>query len=430
MKENKFSYSRFIDDLFSNIDNIDSMINSFVYLPDKSHFYLEYSRAKLLKFGGMPIGIKDIVDVKGMPTSFGSNVLGSLRASHDARIVSKLKKMGFIIQGKTQTHEFATGIITPQVNNPWDLQRIAGGSSGGSAAAVSSGISFLSLGTDTAGSIRIPASFTGVVGYKTSQNTNNLNGIFPESYTLDSIGYFSKSVTDLLQGLPGINMLKRLDIKAPISVALPKYFFENADKNIQKVCTGIIDKLSSRMNLNIDILDLNVMESMGWAGNIIDNSENLYIHRGMIDLYGGKYNMDTILQFKETAKITLEQYILALRYMKTLKKKFNNLSKKYDIFIAPTTPFIAPKKYDKILHDPKFLSKVTSYTIPYNMLNYPAINVPCGFSNGMPVGIQISGRQKNLWKIFDIAKEIENIASISQNYPGRFSHILRYPSLS
>ena len=415
--------------MLNNIDNIDTKVNAFVYLPNKQYFISQFQSIKHLKFGGIPIGVKDIIDVAGMPISFGSTVLGNLIAYHDARIIRSLKNIGFIVQGKTQTHEFATGIITPKVNNPWDLDRIAGGSSGGSAAAVSSGMSFLSIGTDTAGSIRIPASFTGVVGYKAPQNLNNIKGIFPESYSLDSIGYFSKSVTDLLQGLPGIGMLGDKKFKFPINIALPKYFFENADRNVAKLCINILDRLSSRLNLKIDMIDIDTMEYLGMIGSLIDDSENLFIHRGMFDLFQDKYEQDTISQFKRASKIPAEKYIFALKYREVAKKKFRTLSRKCDVFIGPTTPFIAPKKNDKKLKDPKFLSKITSFTMPYNMLNYPAISVPCGFFNDMPVGIQISGRRENLKMIFKIAEEIENIAGISQKYPKQFANILQYPSL-
>jgi aspartyl-tRNA(Asn)/glutamyl-tRNA(Gln) amidotransferase subunit A len=385
---------------------------------------------------GAPVAVKDVMCTAGVRTTCGSKMLEHFVPPYDATTVERLRAAGVVILGKTNMDEFAMGSSTEHsayhpTRNPWDLTRVPGGSSGGSAAAVAGGLAAGSYGSDTGGSIRQPAAFCGVVGLKPTYGRVSRYGLVALASSLDQIGPFAQDVTDtalLLGAVAGHDPRDATSIQAPVpdyaaelakgvdglTLGLPdEYFIDGMDPEIERAVRAAIDVLKG-LGARIERVSLPTTRHALAAYYVIlpaEASSNLARYDGV--RYGLRVaGRDFIeMQSKTRAagfgaevkrRIMLGTYALSAGYydayygkaqsVRTLvRREFAAAFAKVDLIVAPTTPNVAFKHGEK--EDPLSMYLNDTFTIPGNLSGIPGVSVPCGFSAaGLPIGLQVLGR--------------------------------------
>jgi aspartyl-tRNA(Asn)/glutamyl-tRNA(Gln) amidotransferase subunit A len=385
---------------------------------------------------GAPVALKDVMCTSGVRTTCGSKMLEHFVPPYDATAVARLRAAGVVILGKTNMDEFAMGSSTEHsayhpTRNPWDLTRVPGGSSGGSAAAVAGGLAAGSYGSDTGGSIRQPAAFCGVVGMKPTYGRVSRYGLVALASSLDQIGPFAQDVTDtalLLGAVAGHDPRDATSIQAPVpdyaaelskgvdglTLGLPdEYFIDGMDPEIERAVRAAIDVLKG-LGARIERVSLPTTQHSLAAYYVIlpaEASSNLARYDGV--RYGLRVaGRDFIeMQSKTRAagfgaevkrRIMLGTYALSAGYydayygkaqsVRTLvRREFAAAFAKVDLIVAPTTPNVAFKHGEK--EDPLSMYLNDVFTIPGNLSGIPGVSVPCGFSAaGLPIGLQVLGR--------------------------------------
>jgi aspartyl-tRNA(Asn)/glutamyl-tRNA(Gln) amidotransferase subunit A len=399
---------------------------------------------------GLPTGLKDNICMQGIPTTCGSHMLKSFLAPYDATVTKRLKDAGAIILGKLNLDEFAMGSTTESsafhpTYNPWDLKRVPGGSSGGSAAAVSACEVAYSLGSDTGGSIRQPASFCGVVGLKPTYGRVSRYGVVAVASSLDHVGILSKTVGDNAQVL---NAIAGYDPQDPTSITanIPDYtqFLEN---NVKGLKIGVPKEFFSQ-ELTTDKAEVinKALETLEQLGAEIEECSLPHMDYAMAAYYiiamaeasselacfdGVRYGHraeanDMIEMFKKTRaegfgpevkrRIMLgtyvlssghyEDYYLKAQKVRTLiKEDFNQVFSKYDALLGPTNPQTAPKIGES--SDPLAVYLEDIFTIPANLAGLPALSIPAGFVQGLPFGMQLIGKHFDEGLLYRIAYTFE-----------------------
>jgi aspartyl-tRNA(Asn)/glutamyl-tRNA(Gln) amidotransferase subunit A len=384
---------------------------------------------------GIPIAIKDNISTKGIQTTCASKILTGYVPPYDAHVIERLKAEGAIIIGKTNMDEFAMGSSTETsfygpTLNPWDTDRVPGGSSGGSAAAVAGDEAPLALGSDTGGSVRCPASFCGVVGLKPTYGVISRYGLISYANSLEQIGPFGTCVRDVaalfdviaghdprdstsVKGGANYSSALKNDVKG-MKIGIPReYFGDGTDKNVERSVKDAINTLEGLGATTIDVNMPNTKYALS-AYYIIAMSEassNLARFDGM--QYGLRdedsdwhttFSQVRAAGFGDEVKRRIllgtyalsagyhdKYYLKALKIRTLIKQDFDKAFVDVDVLIAPTMPYPAFKIGEKI-DDPisLFLSDVD--TVPVNLAGVPSISVPCGFSDGLPIGMQLIGK--------------------------------------
>ncbi|MFZ3169038.1 MAG: Asp-tRNA(Asn)/Glu-tRNA(Gln) amidotransferase subunit GatA [Candidatus Methanoperedens sp.] len=384
---------------------------------------------------GIPIAIKDNISTKGIATTCASKILTGYIPPYDAHVIEKLKEAGAIIIGKANMDEFAMGSSTETsfygpTLNPWDTTRVPGGSSGGSAAAVAGGEAALSLGSDTGGSVRCPASFCGVVGLKPTYGVISRYGLISYANSLEQIGPFATSVRDvatLFDVISGhdprdstsvdretnyssalINDVKGLKIGVP-----EEYFGEGIDKNVEKSVRGAINTLEGlgATSCEVKMPHTKYALSAYYVIAMSEASSNLARFDGM--RYGLRtedsdwhttFSQVRAAGFGDEVKRRIllgtyalsagyhdKYYLKALKIRTLIKQDFERAFRDVDVLIAPTMPYPAFKLGEKI-DDPISLYLADVDTVPINLAGVPSISLPCGFSGRLPIGMQVIGK--------------------------------------
>ena len=407
---------------------------------------------KLKMLAGIPCGIKDLILTQGIETTASSNMLRNYVPLYDATVIEKLKANGAIILGKQNCDAWGHGASTENSDfgpshNPWDLERVPGGSSGGSAASVAAEQVFYSLGTDTGGSIRHPASLCGVVGFKPSYGRVSRYGAIAMGSSLDCIGPLAKTVEDaayVLQAIAGLDKSDSTTLPKSVpdytksfkkgvkglKIGLPKEaFIEGLDKGVETTVKTAVKELE-KLGAKIEEVSLKYLDYGLACYYIIMPSEvssNLGRYDGIrygfqskeaSDLYE-VYTKSRAKGFGAEAKrrIMIGTYVLSAGYydayykkamqVRTLiKQDFENVLNKVDLILMPTSPTPAFKIGEKS-NDPLAMYLGDIYTITINLAGLPAISLPCGFVNDLPVGMQLIGKQFDEPTIFQAAYAYE-----------------------
>lgn len=411
----------FVEHLFERIQLFDPIIKSYTCL--NSELSRECKQVgKYTLFSGLPFAVKDLIDTRGIITTYGSPFFKDHIPEMDAKIISIIKKNGGTIIGKTNTHQFALGIVTPPTKNPWDLSRIPGGSSGGSAAAVASGLSILSLGTDTGGSIRLPAAMCGVTGLKPSHGKIPINGVFPESFSEDHVGPICRYASDLRLVLNGMGMEDLLIKQKKIfNVGIITQFFEESEKSIKATVMKSVDRLVSEGIINetreYEIPNLNEIRM---CHEIIDKAETNFHHSKEFLRRRLQYPYDVQEEIDAGLNIIAKEYIYALQSKHRFKEQFKNSMKGLDILISPTVSKISPTIDEASKMELKDHYTYTKFLTPFNYLGTPSLTMPCGFVDRLPVGFQTIARYGYDTYVIDLGIQYQNLSDWHKKIPQKF----------
>jgi aspartyl-tRNA(Asn)/glutamyl-tRNA(Gln) amidotransferase subunit A len=394
---------------------------------------------------GMPISLKDNICTAGVRTTAGSRILGGFFAESDAPVVTRLKGAGAVLLGKTNLHEFAYGVTTNNphygaAHNPWDTSRIPGGSSGGSAAAVAAGLCFGSVGTDTGGSIRIPAALCGVVGLKPTIHRVDVRGVIPLSPSLDCVGPLARSAEDvaiLFKTMLGERALKtsrasgqksatrKLRKLNKICFGVPReFFFDVISAEVQKVFESAL-RCVRRLGAKTTEVSIPLLNHTEDAGNRIGWAEATHYHQqsGWFPSRAGEYSEDVRGRLEAGTKVTATEYLEALEQQKNFIEQLRVAmeSAKIDALVVPTTPIAAPLIGEETTRvagaDYSARALLLRLNRPANLAGVPAISVPCGFTAaGLPVGLQFIGAANNEEVLLEIASIFQQ-ASPARRHP-------------
>jgi len=357
---------------------------------------------------GVPIGLKDLIDTAGVRTTAASAVFKDRIPQEDAEVVGRLKSAGAIILGKQNLHEFAYGgssIISyyGEVHNPWNPAHIAGGSSGGSAAAVAAGLGYGAIGTDTAGSIREPASQCGVVGLKPTYGRVSARGVIQLSQSLDHVGPIARNVSDaavILQAIaepvPGSgeetvpDFVSSLHARAAFRVGAPRaFFFEDLDP---EVAAAMEEALAVIKSLAAEVREISLPVN---TDRTLQSAEAYMYHLPLIEKTPELYQPETLRRIQAGNGVSWAAYTSSLRQLKEARHEIGKAFETVDLLVTPATPIPAPVieelKKDMDLLRPRELLLLRN-TRPFNVWGLPAISLPCGFTRaGLPIGLQIAG---------------------------------------
>lgn len=357
---------------------------------------------------GIPIGLKDLIDTAGVKTTCASALFADRIPTEDAEVVRRLKRAGAVLIGKQNMQEFAWGGTSASsyfgaVHNPWDNERIAGGSSGGSAAAVATGMCFGALGTDTGGSVREPAAFCGIVGLKPTYGRVSTRGVFPLSLSLDHVGPLCRNVIDtalLLQAIAGYDKLDTTSVDWPVESytdtltanikprigIVRRPFFDDLDPEIERAINEALKQIS---HLSADILEVELPATP----SAVQAPEVYAVHSKYFSASPELYGPWMRERLRQAAAMDTVSYIQARQELDRVRRSVSDVFAKVDFLVTPTTPVPPITLREAMEMSPEPAGELwLRNTRPFNAYGLPTISIPCGFTRaGLPIGLQISG---------------------------------------
>ena len=471
LRTGEVSSREIVQDKINRIEELDSTLNSFLTVNSdqalKQAELIDDQRSSgedLPPLAGIPLAIKDNLCTKGIKTTCASKILENFVPPYESTVTGRLLTSGAIMIGKTNMDEFAMGSSTETsafgpTLNPWNITKVPGGSSGGSAASVAAGLCFGALGSDTGGSIRQPASFCGVVGLKPTYGRVSRWGLIAFASSLDQVGPLTNNVSDAAEILQVISGKDDLD-STTVDIPVPNYL-ENLSRSIKGFKIGLIDNCFQHEGLAAD-----VKKSVLSAASLLENlgaeivsltcprfndgiatyyviapseaSANLARYDGV--KYGFRSDDEkTLIEMTSRSRavgfgsevkrrILIGTYALSAGYVDAyykkaqqvrtlIRKDFDEAFKKVDILLAPTSPTTAFGSGENV-ENPMAMYLSDLLTIPANLAGLPAISLPCGFDkSGLPIGLQLIGNVFDEAKLLQVASQFENAAEVFKNRP-------------
>jgi aspartyl-tRNA(Asn)/glutamyl-tRNA(Gln) amidotransferase subunit A len=449
LRQKKISPVALVDSALARVERLNPELNAFITVTADRAW--RDARAAEREIGrgewkgplhGVPISLKDNIWTRGIPTTAGSKILANFVPNDDSEIAKRLAQAGAILIGKTNLHEFAYGTTSQNplfgpVRNPWNRERIPGGSSGGSAAAVAAGMCFASVGTDTGGSIRIPSALCGVVGFKPTFGLVSMGGVVPLAETLDHAGPIARSVRDasiMLETIagghpktaprPGSRKLGRFRMKG-VRLGWPEhYFFDRVDSQVRELverAAAVFRSLGARVQ---EIRMPQLADALLPATNDIALAQatNYHMSQNYFPDCAADYGEDVRHRLEAGAKVLAVDYLRGLAKKSEAVREFEMAFERVDAVIAPTTPIAAPRLGQQEVDIDGAQETVRSALVrlnrPANFTGDPAISVPCGFTReGLPVGMQLIARHWSEPRLQAIAAAYENATAWHSRRP-------------
>ncbi|MBI2268341.1 MAG: Asp-tRNA(Asn)/Glu-tRNA(Gln) amidotransferase subunit GatA [Candidatus Blackburnbacteria bacterium] len=424
LEDKKFSTEELCVAYTQRIGELDSKLNAFLTVNEEC--------------GGIPVAVKDIIVTKGIKTTAGSKILETFIPPYNATVIERLFDKGVGVIGKTNCDEFAMGSSGENsaygcTRNPWDLERVPGGSSSGSAAAVAANLCVFALGTDTGGSVRQPASLCGVVGFKPTYGLVSRYGLIAYGSSLDCVGSITKSVEDAATVLEWISgpdgkdsncsqqfKLDRTKLKSGVKgliVGIPgEYFSQGLDKKVKEVIKTSIRKLEALGCKTVEVELAHTKYAIATYYIIATSEASANLSRydgirfgGARDLFGQEVKRRIMLgTFSLSVGYYDDYYAKAARVRTLIKQDFEKVFERCDVIVGPVSPTTAWKLGEK-LNDPLSMYLSDIYTVTANLAGLPGLSVPCGFADNLPVGLQILGPRFSEEKILRVGYVCEQV---------------------
>lgn len=435
-----------IEAVLDRIELVDSEINAFVTVfTDTARVAARVAEAEIVSgryrgpLHGIPMAVKDLFDVVGSPTTASSKVRADYFPLNDAHVITLLNQAGAIPIGKAHTHEFAYGGITPQSHNPWDVTRITGGSSGGSAAAVAAGGALFGLGTDTAGSIRIPSSCCGIVGIKPTYGLVSKHGVTPLSLSLDHVGPLTRTVRDaalVLQVMAGHDAKDPASSGSPVPdylegiedgvrglrIGIPEnYFFDHCSDAVVDGVRGLARQLEGEgaQLVSFTARDVDIYSEVEFCIAMVEASA---YHETMLKERGPLYLDNTRNLLEAGEKIPAVEYLRATSLKQRIGELWRREFLSFDILLTPTLPDVAPRPDQEVVswsgnYSEPLDNSLTRLNCPHNLTGQPALTMRCGFDGGLPFGAQFVGRAFEEATVLRAARTAERLVGIWSDGP-------------
>ncbi len=429
----------------TRIESLNPTLNAFITVTADAALAQARQAEKEIQSGqwrgplhGIPLALKDLIDTAGVRTTAASALFKDRVPTQDAEVVRRLKDAGAVLLGKQNLHEFAYGgssVVSyyGAVHNPWDPAYIAGGSSGGSAAAVAAGLGYGAIGTDTAGSIREPAAICGVVGLKPTYGRVSARGVIPLSWSLDHVGPITRTVADaavMLQAIAGYDAKDTGSADQPLAdyvatlrdnpkhlrIGVPRtFFYDDLEAEIAAAMKQALAVLSG-LSAGLREIELPVP-----TDRTVQSAESYAYHAEFVGRSPELYQPETLRRIQTGAKVTATDYIFRRREMEQMRHDIGGVFKDVDVLVTPTTP-IPPPSLAELNQNPDLLRPreilLLRNTRPVNVWGLPAISVPCGFTTaGLPIGLQIIGPHWGEARVLQLAHAYEQATAWHKRQP-------------
>jgi aspartyl-tRNA(Asn)/glutamyl-tRNA(Gln) amidotransferase subunit A len=436
-----------VQSALDRIEEVEDRLHAFVVVTGEQALEAAGQAEKEISDGGyrgplhgIPVGIKDLYDAVGVPTTSSSAVRADYLPTEDSACVAALRAAGAVMVGKTHTHEFAYGVLTPTTRNPWDTGRVPGGSSGGSGAAVAAGECLFGMGSDTGGSIRIPASVCGTVGLKPTYGRVSRFGVTSLCWSLDHVGPLTRTVHDaalVLQAVAGFDPRDPATVQEPVpdysrdlaagvrglTLGVPtNYFFDDIDPEVESAVREAIGLLEAQGATLRDVEIPYAKQMMAVEFGLVVPEASAY-HQTMLREGGERYT-DDVRVFLEAGEVVLAtQYIKALRVRTLVHQAFREAFDGLDALLCPTLPTAAAEVGQEAFTLPSGAQKTVidawvGHSAPGNVTGLPALSLPCGFTaTGLPIGLQIIGRPFDEAGVLRIGQAYESATDWSSRRP-------------
>lgn len=421
IRSKEISIAELLNITLDRLENTEPEINAWAAVRDRSSLL---SQANELQsrldqdsniLFGLPFGVKDMIDTASLPTEAGSMVLRGRVPDRDADCVKSALERGGILIGKNQTHEFAFGVRTPQTGNPWNPDLTPGGSSGGSAAAVASGSAIWSFGTDTLGSVRMPATMCGVVGLKPTTGSLSNMGVIPLSKTLDSVGLLTRTIRDAREAF---NSLRTDKSKRPQEIdgnqirigVLGAKSLGRIEPRVRETLEASVDELSKIYSIReVEIESFDEQVQIGFDFMLV---EGAHWHEKLLSEKGDLYEPGIRAALQAGLEMSGTAYFEACNQRNRVKEIYRDLFSLVDVVITPGTPFVAKNhsapgvQWSDGTTEP-LETTMCRYTAAASLTGLPALSVPTGLVDGLPAGVQLIGRMDEEELLFKVGSKVE-----------------------
>ena len=426
------------------IERLNPVLNAFITVTDEGALAQARRAEDEIQRGewrgplhGIPIGLKDLIDTAGVRTTCGSALFADRAPTEDAEVVQRLKRAGAVLIGKQNLQEFAYGGTSASshygaVHNPWNPKHIAGGSSGGSAAAVAAGMCFAAIGSDTGGSIREPAAFCGIVGLKPTYGRVSTRGVFPLSWSLDHIGPICRNVKDaalMLEAIAGYDVLdatsvdwptepyaNALSSKTDFRIGLVRQpFFADLDHEIELAMNEAVEVIRRMSPMSLQVIEV-LLPSVPTA---VQAPEVYAIHKNYFTNSPELYRPWMRERLAQAATADTVAYVTDRFALERVRRKVNEVFAEVDLLITPTTP-VPPITIEEASNmSPTPSGEIwLRNTRPFNAYGLPTISIPCGFtSTGLPIGLQIAGPRFGEGRVLAFAHAFEQATDWHKRAP-------------
>ncbi len=395
-----------VQSYLDRIERIDGEVNSYITVrPEEA---LAEARAldereERGPLWGVPVAVKDVIDVAGTRTTAASKILADNVAAHDAETVGRLKAAGAVLLGKLNTHEFAYGAMTTSphfgpAHNPWSLDRICGGSSGGSGAAMAADLAAGTLGTDSAGSVRIPAAFCGVTGLRPSTGLVSNRGVVPVSWSIDTVGPIARTAEDcalLLDVVAGT----QTDLGNGVSslrIGIVDELLARADPRVAAVVEAAVENLAAR-GAAVEATEVPLLEEAGTINQLLMLPEATNVHLRWMRERLADYGPDVRARLLAGLLLPPTAYVTGLRARRWFNDGIRKLFDRFDLLAAPAMPITAPPLGEDTVEvrgeKMPYRLALIPFNSPWSLAGLPAASVPCGFVDELPVGLALVGRR-------------------------------------